>query len=334
MPIRWDARNKRWRYSFNRVIAGKRHRASRLLPKGWSQAQADAYDRKESGRLYAVATGVQAAGDELIDRAVLLYLSDKAHLKSHKAAQEHLAAIAWAYAGKPLSALPDVAREVTQNPESAREGKTLMPATLRNRLALLKAACRWAWKQHGLGDKDPTARMQLPAVRNERHVYIDRREMLAVARACTDHATRIAVRVSFYSGLRLGEILRTEVIGDALVLADTKNDDRRAIPAHPRIATCLDYLPLAVADTHIQYAFARARERVGLEHVHFHDLRHSAASEMVNAGVDLYSIGKVLGHRDPRSTQRYAHLQHQTMADAIGKIGSRKDAHNGKPKAA
>lgn len=333
MPIHFDTRNKRWRFTFNRVIAGQRHRASRLLPKGWSRAQAEAYDRKEAGRLAAVASGVQDA-DELIDRAVALYLGDKVHLKSYKAAAEHLAAIAWAYAGKPLSALPDVARAVLANPSGAVEGRTLSVATLRNRLALLKAACRWAWKQHAVGTSDPTARMQLPAVRNERHVYVDRRQMLQLARACTDHATRIAIRVAFYSGMRLGEIQAVEVVGNALVLTDTKNSDRRAIPAHPRLMTCLDYLPLAVPDTAVQYAFARARRRVGLEHVHFHDLRHSAASEMVNNGVDLYSIGKVLGHRDPRSTQRYAHLNMTAMTDAVSRIGRRKDAHNEKPKAA
>lgn len=55
MSIRWDTRNKRWRYEFDRYIQGRRHRLSRLLPRGWSQAQADAYDRTEGARLYALA---------------------------------------------------------------------------------------------------------------------------------------------------------------------------------------------------------------------------------------------------------------------------------------
>lgn len=42
---------------------------------------------------------------------------------------------------------------------------------------------------------------------------------------------------------------------------------------------------------------------------------------MVNAGVDLYTVGAVLGHRDPRSTKRYAHLTARTLADAVGTIG-------------
>jgi integrase len=318
MSIRWDTRNKRWRYEFDRVIEGRRHRLSRLLPRGWSQAQADAYDRKESGHLYAVATGVEQR-DALIDEAVVLYLRDKTALKSYKATAEHLAAIAWAYTGKPLSALPAVAREVAEKAEVA-------PATVRNRLACLKAACRWAWKAHGLTRDDPTTRMQLPQVSNERQVYIGRKAMLQACRACTHWETQVAIRVAFYSGLRLGELLRVQPEGDALVLHDTKNGDRRAVPVHPKIRHLLRFLPLTAPKITIQRAWQRARARVGMEHVTLHDLRHSAASEMVNAGVDLFVVGKVLGHRDSRSTQRYSHLTADTLAGAVGLIGAKRRA--------
>jgi integrase len=316
MPIRWDTRNKRWRYEFDRVFEGRRHRLSRLLPRGWSQAQADAYDIKESGRLYAIASGIQRR-DPLIDEAVVLYLRDKTTLKSFKATAEHLAAIAWAYTGKPMSALPAVARDVIVNADTA-------PGTVRNRLACLKAAARWAWKKHGLVESDPTARMQLPAVNNERQVYVKRIDMLRACRACDNWQAQIAIRVAFYSGLRLGEIFRVEVDSGALVLHDTKNGDRRAIPAHPKIRHLLRHLPLTVPKITVQRAWERARSTAGLDHVHFHDLRHSAASEMINAGVDLYTVGKVLGHRDSRSTQRYSHLTHDTLAAAVGKIGKRR----------
>lgn len=340
MPIRWDSRNKRWRYEFDRRVQGRRERASRLLPAGWSRTQADAYDRTESARLYAVATGVEQA-DPLIETAVALYLSDKQALKSHRSAVEHLAAIAWAYVGRPMSQLPDVAREVAARrlvPATDRRAEhEISPATARNRLALLKAACRHAWRVHGLTDADPTTRMVLPAVRNERQVYIDRRQMLQLARACTNAQARAAIRLAFYSGLRLGELRAASVERGLILLADTKNGDLRAVPPHPRVAHLLGWLPLTAPKITIQRAFDRARRAVGLPGVHFHDLRHSAASAMVNAGVDLYTVGAVLGHRDPRSTKRYAHLTADTLAAAVGKIG-RKLPHtppgSGKKKAA
>lgn len=326
MSIRWDTRNKRWRFEFDARIQGRRERASRLLPRGWSRAQADAFDRTESARLYAIASGIQQA-DPLIETAVNLYLQDKRHLKSYKATAEHLAAIAWAYAGHPMSALPEIARTVATHLEvpktDRRPAHVISISTARNRLAVLKAACRWAWKAHGLTATDPTTRMQMPVVRNARHVYVQRGGMLAAARACTNRQARAAIRLAFYTGLRLGELLRAEARDGVILLADTKNGDVRAIPAHPRIRHLLPWLPLQAPKITIQRAWERARAAAGLHGVRFHDLRHSTASELVNAGVDLYTVGAVLGHRDPRSTKRYAHLTAERLADAVGKIGQK-----------
>jgi len=52
----------------------------------------------------------------------------------------------------------------------------------------------------------------------------------------------------------------------------------------------------------------------------FHTLRHTAASWMVQQGVDLYAVGQILGHKTPRMTQRYAHLSPDYMAASVGKL--------------
>jgi integrase len=336
MSIRWDSRNKRWRFEFDRYVQGVRQRHSRLLPSGWSQAQADAYDRTEGGRLYAVASGTQQA-DPLIDAAVKLYLADKTHLKSFKATAENIAATAWAWQGKPMSALPGVARDIAAHREGVREGKVLSAATTRNRIACLKAACRWAWKAHALVANDPTPRMQLPEVRNERHVYASRADVGRLAWAADRRDVRAMILAAFYTGMRFGELRKLEVRDGALHLADTKNGDRRSIPMHPRLAPLLKHLPLTAPRSTLQRGWQRARAEVGLPHLHLHDLRHSAASEMINAKIDLYTVGAVLGHKDARSTKRYAHLTHGTLAEAVGKIGQKsphKSDSAGKKKAA
>jgi site-specific recombinase XerD len=58
--------------------------------------------------------------------------------------------------------------------------------------------------------------------------------------------------------------------------------------------------------------------------VRFHDLRHAAASEMVNSGVDLLTVGKVLGHKDLASTKRYSHLLSDRLAEAVRTIGGKR----------
>lgn len=46
-------------------------------------------------------------------------------------------------------------------------------------------------------------------------------------------------------------------------------------------------------------------------------VRHSAASFMINAGIDLYAVGRVLGHADHKSTMRYSHLANATLMAAV-----------------
>ena len=59
------------------------------------------------------------------------------------------------------------------------------------------------------------------------------------------------------------------------------------------------------------------REEAGMPDLRLHDLRHSAASNMVNSGQSLYVVGQVLGHTQPRTTQRYAHLAPDTLLAAV-----------------
>jgi integrase len=59
-----------------------------------------------------------------------------------------------------------------------------------------------------------------------------------------------------------------------------------------------------------------ARTAAGLPEVRVHDLRHSFASFLINAGRSLYEVQKILGHTQIRTTQRYAHLSQETLLDA------------------
>ena len=58
------------------------------------------------------------------------------------------------------------------------------------------------------------------------------------------------------------------------------------------------------------------RKRAGLTNLRLHDLRHSYASNLVNGGVSLYVVQQLLGHTNPRTTQRYAHLEQDTLTQA------------------
>ena len=322
MPIYRDKKRGAFVFEFDRVIGGRRVRATKCLPSAWNQAQADAFDRSESARLYAAATGVERP-EFSIEDAVAVYLRERVPaLKSGGNVARELALMFWAYQGRPISSLTDVCKAYALK-ATKEDGAPLSPATVRNRIRYLTAACRWGWKKHAMCESDPAARVSTPTVNNARQTYVSRREMLTIARACTHRGARQAIRIAFYSGMRLSEILRARVSGTAWVLDDTKNGSPRIVPIHPRVAVCAARFTPCPKIT-IQRAWERARGLAGLSHVHFHDLRHSAASELINAGVDLYTVGRVLGHKDSRSTMRYSHLAVETLTAAVGMIGRKR----------
>jgi integrase len=68
---------------------------------------------------------------------------------------------------------------------------------------------------------------------------------------------------------------------------------------------------------HFHRSWDTARKEAGLADVRIHDLRHTAASHLVNAGHSLYVVSKVLGHAQQSTTQRYAHLSQDTLLAAV-----------------
>ena len=65
------------------------------------------------------------------------------------------------------------------------------------------------------------------------------------------------------------------------------------------------------------YSWNAARIRAGLPDLRVHDLRHSFASFLVNAGRSLYEVQELLGHADIRTTSRYAHLSRERLIAAV-----------------
>lgn len=66
----------------------------------------------------------------------------------------------------------------------------------------------------------------------------------------------------------------------------------------------------------------KARERAGLKDVRMHDLRHSFASALVNNGLSIYDVKELLGHASITTTQRYAHLSQDRLAQATETVAA------------
>jgi len=64
-------------------------------------------------------------------------------------------------------------------------------------------------------------------------------------------------------------------------------------------------------------AWDTARKAAGMPELRMHDLRHSHASFLVNAGRSIYEVQRILGHSAPSVTQRYAHLSQKSLLEAV-----------------
>jgi integrase len=74
--------------------------------------------------------------------------------------------------------------------------------------------------------------------------------------------------------------------------------------------------------TTLRVAWSKICQAAGLTNVRVHDLRHSYASYLVSNGVSLHIVGRLLGHSQAQTTQRYAHVAHQSLRDASNLFGN------------
>ena len=65
------------------------------------------------------------------------------------------------------------------------------------------------------------------------------------------------------------------------------------------------------------------RTAAALGAIRLHDLRHTFASHLVSSGVSLPIVGRLLGHTQPQTTHRYAHLADDPLREARNQFGSR-----------
>jgi integrase len=72
-------------------------------------------------------------------------------------------------------------------------------------------------------------------------------------------------------------------------------------------------------------AFRNVTKKAKIADFHFHDLRHTFATRLAQAGKDLYKVQKLLGHKTAAMTQRYAHHYPESLRDAVAVLDNSND---------
>jgi len=195
-------------------------------------------------------------------------------------------------------------------------------------------------------DKNPTRGVSRKPLNNARERFLSAEEAArlraAVAQSQNTQLQHI-VGLLLLTGARLRELLdarweHVDVERRTWLIPTSKTGKPRHVPLSQAALAIIEALPrfkdcpwlVPNPDTlkpfvSIKHGWQRAIKVAKLPGLRIHDLRHSAASFMVNSGVDLFAVGKVLGHASYQSTQRYAHLANDTLLAAV-EAGAAKQA--------
>ena len=206
----------------------------------------------------------------------------------------------------------------------ARKRQTNKPATVNRIMCRLRNMFNKAveWE---LLDANPMERLKFLPENNARLRYLSIEECDRLLAAClTPHMLAMAT-LALHTGMRLGEILNLrghdlDFSSGHIIIRDSKNGQPRHVPMDSTVRDLLSgYIPTSGSShvfpnasggrlSTVQKAFRNARIRAGMPELHFHDLRHTFASQWMMNGGDLYVLKDILGHKSINMTQRYAHL--------------------------
>ncbi|MFZ5426742.1 MAG: tyrosine-type recombinase/integrase [Thermodesulfobacteriota bacterium] len=214
----------------------------------------------------------------------------------------------------------------------------LKPQSIKNVLALLKRIVFFGVKRGlcpGL-----SFQIELPRVDNLKTEFLTPEQLQSLF-AALDEDPNIQgsniLRMALFTGMRFSEICKltwddVDFGRGFLFVRDPKEKRSKALPMndlarvlledHPRTEGSEFVFPGADGNMRVtnRHTAARIRERAGLpkDFRYHHGLRHTLASYMANSGeVDSYVGHKALGHADQKMWARYAHLQDQTLRDAV-----------------
>lgn len=239
-------------------------------------------------------------------------------------------------------AVADVRLQDVEDMMAAMKGT---PVEANRTLALLRKMMNLAerWEYRPL-NSNPCKHVESYRERKRRR-YLRAEEIPALARALDKlqeaHPQAVALfRCEILTGARGGELRAArwdELEPGRIVQADSKSGEQREIYLPASAEEAIRSLPKwspwifpkrdgkgPMAEPH--KVWAKVRTAIGAPDLNMHDLRHSFASMRLAAGDDLAFIGRLLGHKSPLTTRRYAHLIEEAARASVEDHAAQWDA--------
>lgn len=222
---------------------------------------------------------------------------------------------------------------------AAKLKRGLKPATVEKMRVTLGRSYNLA-KRWGLAgaDRNPVQGVPRPRGITSRQRFLTAEEAGRLRKAVEASPNPMLapfVSLLLYTGCRFSELTNAcwehvDLDRQSLLIPTSKNNTSRRVPLSSAAIEVIKALPKYEKSPYLftsvktmtkfvsfKKSWQTARQAAGMPELRLHDCRHSAASLWINSGVDLYTVGNLLGHRDYRSTTIYAHVSSDTMLAAV-----------------
>jgi len=224
--------------------------------------------------------------------------------------------------------------------KNKRYADGVKPATINRELATLKKAFNLARREWEWCKDNPVCRVSMERENNTRDRWLTLDEEQRLVTMAPSWLQELIV-FAIHTGMRMGEILAlawngVDLFRRTLTVFKSKNGERRTLPLNQTVLGLLtrkyavrsltvDLVFHSQTQTpldpdNLRRAFRIAITKATIVDLHFHDLRHTFATRLVQAGVDLYKVQRLLGHKSPMMTQRYAHHYPESLRDGVEKL--------------
>lgn len=198
--------------------------------------------------------------------------------------------------------------------------KTTANRSLATLKMVFNLGIRW-----GLIKENPVTKVEFYRESRGRVRFLSREEQQALLSCCSKRLRDVVV-VALRTGMRRGELLGlrkkdVDFKRGLLMLTRTKTDKARQIPMTDEVRAVVTRLAFGRGEDDILFRnrwdqpyrqpraeFIKALAKASIKEFRFHDLRHTYASDLVMASVDIFTISKLLGHSNVKTTMIYAHL--------------------------
>lgn len=328
-----------WYYDF--MIKGVRYRGA--IPEARTKAQAEKAEMKQRLDVYEGKYGEPENSQVFADFIEQTYMPwAKLNKRTWDDDRMVTNVLCDFFAGKTFAQITPMLVEKFK--KERREGLTRykrarQPATVNRELAVLSKIFTLAIDA-GAAYSNPCLRVRKLRMDNARNRYLSAEEETSLMKALENAPSymRAIVTLAINTGMRRGEILNLRWVDvdfarGVIYVRQTKTGKDRVIPMNALVREALEgqqqedseYVFVSPRTSgrlvEIKKAFRAACNAAGLHDFRFHDLRHTAATKLADAGADAFTIAAILGHSTIQMSARYTHATDEAKRRAVERIG-------------